>query len=279
MPTLDKRRSLRDRYGPSAVITGASEGIGEAMARHLANNGLDVVLVARRGERLRTLASELAAAGVTAEVVVLDLAGPTATEALVAAIGDRDVGLFVAAAGFGTSGPFLAADVAEEIAMLDVNCRSVVALCHAFGRRFAARGRGGIVLMSSLLAFQGVPQAAHYAATKAFIQSLAEGLRIELKPHGVDVIAAAPGPVRSGFAARAGMEMGLTDTPAVVARDTLRALGRSGTVRPGRLSKLLEASLSPLPRRARVRIMARIMGGMTRRRSDGTKGLEAGKPA
>jgi short-subunit dehydrogenase len=118
--------------------------------------------------------------------------------------------------------------------------------------------------MSSLVAFQGVPKAATYAATKAFVQTFAEGLRAELETHGVDVLASAPGPVRSGFEARADMKMSVALSPPVVARATIEALGRKGTVRPGFLSKGLEASLAPLPRRARVRMMGMVMGGMTK---------------
>lgn len=160
--------------------------------------------------------------------------------------------------------------------MVDVNCRAVAALAHAFGRTLAERGRGGLVLMSSLVAFQGVPRAANYAATKAYVQSLAEGLHTELAPFGVDVIASAPGPVHSGFARRAGMVMGLAAQPAVVAEATLRALGRRTTVRPGLLSKLLELSLAVLPRWGRVRMMAKVMGGMTKHRTALPAGAEPG---
>jgi len=110
-----------------------------------------------------------------------------------------------------------------------------------------------------------VPRAANYAATKAYVQSFAEALRLELRPLGVDVIASAPGPIRSGFAARASMTMSLAQTPHDVAAATLGALGRRGTVRPGWLSKFLEVSLMCLPRRGRVRIMGVVMAGITRR--------------
>ncbi len=175
-----------------------------------------------------------------------------------------DIGLLVAAAGFGSSGPFLQTDLARELEMLDVNCKAVLNLTHHFARRFTAQRRGGLVLMGSLVGFQGVPGTANYAATKGYIQTLAEGLHAELAPHGVDVLASAPGPVHSGFAERANMRMGLALTSGEVARATLKALGRRTTVRPGRLSVLLEASLAPLPRWARTRILARVMGGMTR---------------
>ena len=108
-----------------------------------------------------------------------------------------------------------------------------------------------------------MPRAAHYAATKAYVQTLAEGLHIELAARGVDVIASAPGPIHSGFAARANMRMGFALKPEDVAQGTLNALGRKMTVRPGWLSKFLEAALK-LPRVLRVRIMKLVMGGMTK---------------
>ena len=169
----------------------------------------------------------------------------------------------MASAGFGTSGPFLTADRVDELAMLDANCRALLALCLHFGPRLAERGRGGMVLMSSLVGFQGTPGAAHYAATNAYVQVLAEGLHAELRSCGVDVVASAPGPVHSGFAERADMRMGRALDAADVAVPTLNALGRRTTAAPGALSKLLTWSLAPLPRAAHVRIMSGVMAGMT----------------
>jgi NADP-dependent 3-hydroxy acid dehydrogenase YdfG len=122
--------------------------------------------------------------------------------------GDLDVGLLVAAAGFGTSGPFLDSDLTQELVMLDVNCRALLWQSLHFGRRFAERGRGGLIFLASLVGFQGTPFSANYAATKAYVQSLAEALHVEFAVRGVDVLASAPGPVQSVFAARAGMCMG-----------------------------------------------------------------------
>lgn len=256
---------FRERYGPWAVVTGASDGIGRDFARRLAEAGVHVVLVARRAELLETLAAELSRThGVSARVLAMDLSAHGAAAALCSATSDVDIGLLVAAAGFGTSGPFLAANLAGELEMLHLNCAVVTALAHLFGRRLAERRRGGLVLMSSLLAFQGVPRAATYAATKAYVQTLAEGLHGELAPHGVDVVACAPGPVKSGFEGRAGMQMGMGLPASAVGRATLEALGKRTTVRPGWLSKALELALaSLLTRWARVRMMARVMRGMT----------------
>lgn len=258
---------LPRRYGPWAVVTGASDGIGRAFADALAEAGFGLVLVARREELLTQVAAQLTTAhGIDTVVVAADLGTPRGVEAVIARTEALDVGLLVAAAGFGTSGRFIDAPVADELGMIEVNCRAVAALSHHFARRFAQQRRGGLVLLSSIVAFQGVPRAANYAATKAYVQSLAEGLRIELAPFGVDVLSVAPGPVRSGFADRAGMVMGAAVTPSDVARGSLAALGARGTTRPGALSKLLGWSLATLPRPLRVRLMAVIMGGMTRHR-------------
>lgn len=257
---------LSDRYGPAALVTGASDGIGRAFARKLAEAGFDLVLVARREAALAQLAGELRDRhGVRVKALPADLSDPAQVEAIAEATAEMDLGLLVAAAGFGTSGPFIDGDCEAEMNMIDVNCRALAQLTHIFGRRMTERGRGGIVLMSSLVAFQGVPQAANYAATKAFVQTLAEGLHSELRPRGIDVLASAPGPVLSGFGQRAAMRITSGQTPEEVAEQSLRALGRRTTVRPGLLSKLLETSLKPLPRAGRVWMMGRVMAGMTAR--------------
>ncbi len=263
-PHTRRQERFRARYGPWAVVTGASDGIGRAMAQWLAAAGLNLVLVARRREVLEPLATDLMAQyGVETRVIAADLALASGVEAVAVGTGDLDVGLLVAAAGFGTSGRFIDSPLEQELDMSDVNCRAVTALVWHFGRRFAAQRRGGMVLMSSLLAFQGVPYAAHYAATKAYVQTLAEALHVELAPLGVAVVASAPGPVYSGFATRARMRLGMGLRPGDVAGATLDALGRRGTVRPGALSKTLEGALILLPRWARVRVMGTIMAGMT----------------
>lgn len=260
---MNKQR-ISQKYGDWAVVTGASDGVGRAMAEHLAEAGLNLVLVARRRERLVQLADEwMARFGVQTRVIDADLSQTEAVEQVIAQTQALNVGLLVAAAGFGTSGKFLDGAIHAEVNMLDVNCRAVLMLTHHFGARFAQAGRGGIVLFSSLVAFQGVPFSANYAATKAYIQSLAEGLAYELAPLGVDVLACAPGPINSGFAARADMQMSMALSAQTVARATLSALGHKTNVRPGFLSQFMIGSLSVLPRFVRVQVMAQIMKGMT----------------
>lgn len=256
--------AFQKKFGPWAVVTGASDGIGKAFAEHLAAQGLNVVLVARRQDILSRLADQLRREhAIDVRVVASDLSLPQGNVSLFAETKELDVGLVVAAAGFGTSGEFLSQVPDHEIQMLQVNCRAVLEQAWHFGNRLRTRGGGGMVLFGSLLGFQGAPLSANYAATKAFVQTLAEGLRVEWLPLGIDVIACAPGPVHTGFAQRADMQMAQATTPDVVARDTLTALGRKGTVRPGWLSKFLGWSLSTAPRFLRVRIMGQIMRGMT----------------
>lgn len=256
------------RYGPWAVVTGASEGIGLAFAQQLAARGLHLVLVARRGAALQALAASLQQAhGVQCRVLAVDLATHAADAQLVEVTRSLDVGLLVAAAGFGSAARLADADLEAEAGMVDLNCRAVLLQAAHFALRLQARGRGGIVLMSSLLAFQGVPGSANYAATKAYVQSLAEGLRAELAASGVDVIASAPGPVHTGFARRADLRMAQAARPDAVAAATLAALGHGSTVRPGGLAKLLGWSLATLPRSGRVHIMGRVMASMTAHRA------------
>ncbi len=258
--------AFEQKYGPWALVTGASDGIGRAFAEELARRGVHVVLVARRRLQLEQLATTLTQTyGVQCQVLVANLSDAQGVQQVLDNSTGRDVGLVVCAAGFGTSGPFLQNDLATELDMLQVNCGALAALSWGLGQRLVQRGRGGLVLLSSVVAFQGVPRSAHYAATKAYVQTLSEGLREEWRELGVQVLAVAPGPVRSGFAARSQMSMARAEDPQVVARASLDALGRTGTVRPGLLAKLLGYSLALAPRWGRVRIMGRVMAGMARR--------------
>jgi uncharacterized protein len=263
-----EQRSLRNRFGPWAVVTGASEGIGRAFAKDLAHAGVHVVLAARRQNALHSLATQLANDNhIETRVIACDLSKSAGVADLVNQTNDLDVGLLVAAAGFGSSGSYLKQPIATELAMIDLNCRAVAELSHHFGQRFVQRKRGGIVLLSSILGFSGVPLSANYAATKAYVQSLAEGLKVELAPSGISVLAVAAGPTDTGFAARADLRMGTAMSPEIVSRVSLGALGRMTTVRPGLITKVLDGSLRTVPRLIRSRILGVVMRGMTSHQS------------
>jgi short-subunit dehydrogenase len=148
--------------------------------------------------------------------------------------------------------------------MLRVNCEAVLSLTHYYSQIFKEQKRGGIIFLSSIVAFQGVPYAANYAATKAYIQSFAEALAIELKPFGVDILAVAPAPVESGFGKRANMKMGAAMKPEKLTVPILKALGKYTIIRPGFLSKFLTYSINTLPRWGKVMVMKQVMGGFTK---------------
>lgn len=265
-----EKTRLHTRYGPWAVVTGASSGIGRELATRLAESGLNLLLSARREPELTQLADELRQRyGIETRIAAADLSAPGGAGVLIGAARGLDTGLLVAAAGAGSSGEFIRASTDSELQLLQLNCAALLELSHHFARQFSERRRGGIVLMSSMVGFQGVPYSAHYAATKAYVQSLAEALHIELKPYGVDVLAAAPGPVQSAFGARADMRMNTPLKPESVGVPILRALGRRGTVLPGAFTKLLVWSLRTVPRWGKVRIMKLVMGGMTQHQRAG----------
>jgi len=263
LTTSDKTR-LKATYGPWALVTGASSGIGLEIAERLAEAGLNLVLNARRKDLLDKIADNLRSQyKIEVAVIAADASLQTGNELIIKTSKQFDIGLLVASAGYGTSGEFYKADIDEETNMLHLNCESPLVLTHHFSKKFVGRGKGGIILLSSMVAFQGVPYSANYAATKAYIQILAEGIHSELKPYGVDVLAVAPGPVKSGFEGRAGMQMDMALKPADIGVPILRALGRKTTVLPGALTKLLVYSLRTVPKWAKIRIMKLVMGNMT----------------
>lgn len=264
LSTREQNR-LRQRYGSTALITGASSGIGQALARLLAEASFHLVIHGRDEKRLGAIRDQLRLiSGSDVAVVAADLADPSGVQQVLDVTKDKPIGLMIASAGFGTSGPLINSDAGTEANMLRVNSEALFLLTHHFARKFAQQRKGGIVLMSSMVAFQGVPYSAHYAATKAYVQSLAEGMATELKQYNVDVLAAAPGPVHSRFGSRANLHMAKTMDPDQIAVPILKSLGRKTTVLPGGLTKLLVYSLRTVPRWAKIKIMGKVMQGMTR---------------
>jgi short-subunit dehydrogenase len=197
-----------ERYGPVALVTGASSGIGAAFAKALAAIGLDLVLVARRIERLDDLAARLAREhGVRARTCQIDLAEPNAAIQMLNATTSLDVGLVVSNAGFSIKGDHAANDPSVMTEMLMVNCHVPMQLTRGFIPRLRQRGKGGIILTSSVEGLIGNPYSAAYSATKALVKSLGEGLWAELQPDGIDVLTLCPGATESEAAARAGFDL------------------------------------------------------------------------
>jgi short-subunit dehydrogenase len=244
------------RYGRWALVAGASEGIGAAFATALAGRGLDLVLVARRAGPLAELAARLPTRTVT---VAADLSAAGAVQTVASASEGLDIGLVVANAAYAPTGAFLTTDPWRSLRALDLNCRAPLLLAHHYLPAMCARGRGGLIIMSSLAGQQGSPGIATYAATKAFGAVLAEGLWSELRGTGVDVLACVAGAVATPGLARAkpGRAPG-TVTPDAVAGAALRALGRRPRTVPGGVARVSAALMSRLlPRTAAIQVIAR----------------------
>lgn len=260
-----EKTRLKTKYGEWAIITGASSGIGLALTNQLAETGFNLVINARNPEKLKAVEKELQSKyPIEIKVVAADVSEAAGIDKIIQSVQGLNIGLLITSAGFGTSGLLIDNSLHSEINMLRVNCEAVLSLTHYFSQKFKQQKRGGIIFLSSLVAFQGVPYSANYAGTKAYIQSLAEALVIELRPFGIDVLAATPGPVNSGFGQRANMKMGKALQPSSLGAPILKALGKQSNVIPGLLSKILVYSLRTVPRRAKIKIMQKVMGGFTK---------------
>ncbi len=252
------------RYGPWALVTGASSGIGEEFARQLAARGLHVAVVARRRDRLEALAEALRAShGVDVRIIAADLTHASAPEVIARDTKDLDVGLLVNNAGFGEKGGFLEIPLEKQLRMIELNCKVPVWLTHRFAPALIDRGRGGIVIVASTAAFQGVPYTSVYAATKSFDLMLGDGLGYELQRQGVDVVTVCPGPTDTEGPRRTGVDpdrvpIKMMSTEPVV-RQALNALGHKTVVIPGVANKTTAFLARLLPRRLAARLAGRMI--------------------
>jgi hypothetical protein len=253
---------------PTALVTGASSGIGRAIARLLAAEGSDLVVVARDRGRLESLATELTDAdrGVTVEVLPADLADATQLAAVEGRVADPDrpVDLVVNNAGFGTYGPLVDADIDAEEREIAVNVVAVVRLTYAALRAMTVRGHGAVMNVSSVAGLQATPGNATYGASKAFVASFGEAVSGELAGAGVTLTTVLPGFTRTEFQARARIEGRGMPGPAWqsaedVAAQALAATraGRAWFV-PGTLNKVMTAAAGPVPRGLKRRLAARV---------------------
>lgn len=258
-----------DRYGSWGIIAGASEGLGAEYADQLARRGLNLVLVARRLELLKTLAAELTSKyGIRTKCIELDLSEADAAEQIVRLTMDLDVGLLVYNATYSTVGPFLDQSMDAHIKEIHTNIHSPLKLVYLLSQRFLERGRGGILLMSSLSAYQGSAYISNYAATKAFLIVLAEGLWEEWRTRGVDVLVCVSGAIATPnlLASRPAKTGGLGDmtiAPAQVVDEVLDSLGKQPYVIPGRMNRLASFFMRHLmPRKAAIKFMGRTLKKM-----------------
>ncbi len=257
-------------YGPWAVITGASSGIGRAFAERCAADHLDLVLAARSTDRLTDLAADLHDRhGIDTRVVTTDLSRPGAAAGLVAATDDLDIGLLVSNAGAASPGKFLDQDRDDLGSRLILNTVTHLDLAHAYGKRLTARGGGAIVLVAALGARHGIPHMAHESAAKAYVLNLGEALHHELAPAGVKVTVMLPGNVDTPLVDKLGLDrdrLPIRPLPAATAvRQTVAALHAGhATVIPDRRLRLLTRLT---PRAVSIRMNGRLLAAAALRRT------------
>ncbi|HEV8248680.1 MAG TPA: SDR family oxidoreductase [Gaiellaceae bacterium] len=247
-----------------AIVTGASSGLGREFALALSERGHPVLAVARRGERLRTLADEVEARGGRLEPLVADLSTSAGLDALLARAASLDVALLVNNAGVASYGPFASTPVERQRELVRVNVEAIVALTHRLLPAMLDRGRGGVINVASQMAFQPMPYFAAYAASKAFVLSFSEALAEELRGTGVSVTAVAPGFVSTEFTEVAGSREPERRFPHLqprpVVEAALRAHERGRTVVVvGRVYAFLTFAGRFAPRTALRRLMGRAL--------------------
>ncbi len=252
----------------TALVTGASSGIGTEIAKVLARKGHHVTLVARRRDALEEVAASLEGSG-GAEVLTTDLSDETSRRDLIAHLGagDRAVSILVNNAGFSTVGPIWESDPDREMSMVRTDVEAVVHLCSAFTPAMVEVGTGAVLNVASTAAFQPVPGQAGYGASKAFVLSYTEAIRAELDAKGVSVTVLCPGPVKTGFAEAAGFDGGEAESAmpsfmwvdaATVAAEGIGGLEKGRMVVIPGIANRVTATVSPLlPKTALLPVMVR----------------------
>jgi len=236
-------KNFTKKYGPWALITGASSGIGKEMATQLAAEGLNLFIVARRENLLTALKNKLTSKyDIQVQTLTLDLTKNDAVEKLADATSTLDIGLVIPNAGVEVVGEFVDTDMQKNNSLIQLNTMVPMQIANVFGSRLKKRGAGGILFVSSLFGYQGIPFVANYSATKAYILSLGEALHVELKPYGVDVSVLSPGLTATEMAANMPINFKKIPIPTMkperTARIGLNALGKKATVVPGLINKI-----------------------------------------
>ena len=260
------RAGFAVRYGSWAIVAGASEGLGAAYAEELAARGLNLVLIARRDKLLQSLASELSTKyAVDTKIIGLDLSAADTAEQIAQNTRDLEIGLCIYNAAFSAIGPFLERSLDDHFKEIQTNIHAPLKLVYLLGQRMLAQGHGGMVLMSSLSAFQGSAYISTYAATKAFNIVLGEGLWEEWRTRGVDVLVCVSGAVKTPnyVASEPEQTGGLGDktmNPDQVVREALNSLGKQPYVIPGRTNRVASFVIRHLlPRKVVIRFMGHIL--------------------
>jgi short-subunit dehydrogenase len=268
-----KSRIDAKRFGPWALITGASSGIGREFARQIAASGINVVLVARRLALLEEAGREFARDfGVKYRAIGADLSKEGFLQAFAQVTHELDIGLVVSNAGTASPGEFIKLDREELVGMLRLNALAHLDIAHHFGRRLVIRGRGGIVLCGAMGAAHGIPYMANDSGAKAYVQSFGESLHLELKPLGVNVTVLVVGPTQTAIIEKFGLDADTmpmkpmtTEQCVFEALEALRA-DRSSHL-SGRMNRFMAALIpTSLSRRMMGKMMAKTLANKAAKR-------------
>jgi short-subunit dehydrogenase len=253
-------KNLKDTYGEWALITGASSGIGEAISRKIASTGMNVVLVARRQERLEQLSKELIDSyGIKTRVICADLSDKNDTKNIITIVDDLEIGLLVNNAGILNTGNFLDSNLEAEIQLLNTNCQSFLILTHGLGNKMKSRDKGAIIFLASVLSVTAVSRWGTYSASKGFDLQFAEALTEELKQYNIDVLALCPGLTRTELVTISKLNNLMAMDAENVVDIALNKLGKANLVVPGILNKINFLSTRLAPRFMNTKIFSAVV--------------------
>lgn len=245
-------QDLKSKYGNTALITGASSGMGKAFAHHVTKQGINPILVARNEQRLKSLSQELSKSyGVYAQYHSTDLSNMESIEALIQKIDNQNISLFIHSAGLENNGDFTKIPLEKEMNVIGVNVIATYKLSRYFAEKMKAQGKGGILLLSSMIGLMPSPYFTNYTASKAYTHYLGTSLSTELKTFGVDVTVMAPGLTDTPMKDSTGVDWSkmpmATMSPEKATKIALSKLGKTTSVIPGLMNKMmvLMARLSP----------------------------------
>jgi len=263
MKEIIEQNKFFEKYGPWALVTGASSGIGAEFCRQLCDRGINIIMVARRKNKMEELAASLVEKyTVEVKVIESDLSKVDFFGEIDSEISSIDIGLLINNAGFGVKGAFLTNSLERELELLNVNCRAPLELTYILGKKMVARKKGGIIFLSSVLGYTASPYFANYAASKAFNLFMGGALWSELKASGIDVSVLSPGSTKTEFDKVSEHEGFATMEAETVVKVGLRNIGQPYIV-PGLRNKLAVLLLKLFPDKITTRLMGNIMRKMS----------------
>jgi short-subunit dehydrogenase len=265
---MKKMRKFAERYGPWALVTGAASGLGAEFCHQLAAGSINCIMVDIQEEILINYGSALSNEyGIETRAISTDLANEKFLDDILPVIDGLDIGLLINNAGYGSIGNFLSTGLDEKLRTLNVNCRASLILTHHFSKLMNDRGRGGIILLSSISAFQGTPLLANYAGTKAYNLVFGEALWDELRHKNIDVLAVLPGSTNTPAFNSVNPSMDAVKgmpymEPGQVVSESLNTLGRKPSLVTGKANRVIGFAMTRLLSRKRA---VKIIGKNTRR--------------